>query len=639
MRFLLESRLTLFQMHGVTPGLSTDQERLSSADRLDSWKEIAEYLKRSVRTVRRWEAEEGLPAHRHHHRSSGTIYAFKSELEGWFASRRTELEREPSDPVSTDGSSQLDVTVSSPMTAATSLRGRGVAVLRSASRVGWLPGIIAAAFVGLALVLIYSGAWRGRNVGAASSPPIHALAVLPLANLTGDPGQDYFADGMTEALITELARMGDVRVISRTSVVQYKGEPKRLPEIARDLNVDGIVEGAVVRSGTRVRITAQLIDARRDRHLWASSYERDLDDVIGLQREVARAISQEVSGRLREARQEARPSRRVNAEAYDALLRAQQAHGQGMWTDAIAYCEKAIAKQPDLAVAYALMGLLYMQFEFAGGVSPQEYMSKAEAAARKALELDETLAEAHTVLAAVLYRLHWDWRESEKEFRRALELNPNYTIGHRIFSVFLLVRGRIKEAVAEAERARQLDPLSIQTMLNLAEDYRADGQFERALAELETVLKKEARNPRAHFELAQTYLRTAKLTQAASEIETAVSLSSSPRFLPFLAYVYGLNGRQGDARKVIEEISSLAERQYVAPAQIGLAHLAVDETDAALTWFNKAVQEHDPDLVFLIRGTWLDRVRSDARFAEVLAPLGGTSSTTLDRGAIDSPRR
>jgi TolB-like protein len=607
-------------MGGVSLGVSNDRERPSAADRLDSWKEIGEYLKRSVRTVRRWEAEEALPVHRHHHRSSDTVYAFKAELDEWFAAGRlTELEPELSDP-SRSTSPHLEADSSKPPP--TTPRVSSGAAFSSVATRRLLAGVVGIGFLGVALLLLYRGAWRRTNIAVAGSPGIQALAVLPLANLTGDPAQDYFVDGMTEALITELAQHGGVRVISRTSVIQYKAAAKPLRAIARELSVDGIVDGAVVRSGGRVRINAQLIDARSDRHLWASSYERDLDDVIQLQREVARAIGEAVSGRVMPpTRGEAQKSRKIDRAAYEALLRAQKTAGEGTFSDAIRYCENAIEKQPDYAEAYALMALYHLQFEFVGGVPPQEYMSRAKAAARKALELDETLADAHAVLATVLYRFHWNWSESEKEFRRALELNPNYSIGHRMFSAFLRVRGRIREAVAEAERARQLDPLSVQATLNLVAAYRADAQFERAIAELRTVSEKAAKNPLAHLALARVYVESGKLAEATAEMETGVNLAPDrPMFQAFLGYTYGLNGRKGDARRIINEMSALAAHQYVSPAQIGLAHLAVAETDTALSWFKKAVEQHDPELLLIISdgGNWLGRVRSDARFQELL---------------------
>src|SRR5262249_51818303 len=259
---------------------------------------------------------------------------------------------------------------------------------------------------------------------------IRSLAVLPLQNLTGDPAQDYFADGLTDALITQLAQVRELRVISRTSVVQYKETRQPLPAIAKDLNVDGVVEGTVIRSGPRVRITAQLIDARTDRHIWARSYERDSSDIVTLQGEVAEAIAEAVVGKLTPKQQSRLTgARQIDAEAnrlfYRGLMTAGRQDYQG-FSDPIGYFEHAIPNQPNFAVAYAAMSLCYIQFSWVGSLPPDEFMPKAEAAARKALELDEAVAEAHAALGIVLYRYHWDWSSAETEFRRALDLNPSY---------------------------------------------------------------------------------------------------------------------------------------------------------------------------------------------------------------------
>src|SRR5262245_27545552 len=260
-------------MAGTPQSLPSEAQNPSAADRLDSWKEIATYLKRSVRTVHRWESEQGLPVHRHLHQSSGTVYAFKSELDTWWASRKTELE------AAAEALEETPATADQSQSATVGTR--------------WL---ILVGVVVAVTALASIAYWRKRE--STNLTAIRSLAVLPLQNLTGDPAQEYFADGMTDALITQLAQVGEVRVISRTSIVRYKEAKKPLPTIARELNVDGVVEGAIVRSGSRVRITAQLIDARNDRHLWARSYERDLNDVVALQAEVAQAISEAVIGKL-----------------------------------------------------------------------------------------------------------------------------------------------------------------------------------------------------------------------------------------------------------------------------------------------------------------------------------------------------
>src|SRR5262249_12656484 len=300
--------------------------------------------------------------------------------------------------------------------------------IRSRLKAGLMQWVTLAVVTGL--VVAATGVFYWRQQVSANLTSIRSIAVLPLQNLTGDPAQEYFADSMTDALITQLAQVGQLRVISRTSVIRYKQATKPLPTIARELNVDGVVEGTVVRSGLRVRITAQLIDARNDRHLWARSYEHDLNDVVALQAEVAHAIADAVAVKLTpQERGRLINTRPVDLEAnrllYQGLVAASRQSYEG-FADAVTYFERAIEKQPDIAAAYAAMSLCYTQFSFVGPLSPQEFMPKAETAARKALELDEELAEAHVALAIVLYRYHWDWSAAETEFQRALDLNPNF---------------------------------------------------------------------------------------------------------------------------------------------------------------------------------------------------------------------
>jgi TolB-like protein len=444
-------------MSGTPDRTSPEPLNPSTTDRLDSWKEIASYLKRSVRTVHRWEADQGLPVHRHLHQSSGTVYAFKHELDRWWASRRVELESTAAGAQDTRDA-------------------EGRPAVR-ARRTWWIT--VSAGVAAVAVVIPWT-LFRGVDT-APSLSLIRSVAVLPLENLTGDPADEYFADALTDVLITKLAQTGDLRVISRTSVVQYKRTKKPLPAIAKELDVEGVIEGTVLRSGSRVRITAQLIDVRTDRHLWAKSYERDVSDVMGLQEEIAAAIDGAVAGRVGDGRRRTpSTSRRVDTEAaellYKGLAAAAPPTAPGM-ADAIRYFEEAVRKQPDFAEAYAAMAMCYNQLLFFSARPPGDFMPKAEAAARKAIELDDRLAEAHAALAFGLFRYRWQWAAAEQELRRALALNPNYAYARQVFSAFLAAMGRREEAMQEATRARQLDPLSMQGALERAISYRARGSM------------------------------------------------------------------------------------------------------------------------------------------------------------------
>jgi len=591
-------------MAGATQSRPSEPQKPSAADRLDSWKEIAAYLKRSVRTVHRWESEQGLPVHRHLHQSSGTVYAFRAELDAWWASRKIELE------------AAAETLEETPATAIPS---------KSLSLAGLRRWLMVMGVVVLVVALASIAYWRKHL--AANVTAIGSLAVLPLENLTGDPAQEYFADGMTDALTTQLAQVGELRVISRTSVVRYKGAKPLLSAIARELNVDGVIEGAIVRSGPRVRITAQLIDARNDRHVWARSYERDLNDIVALQAEVAQAIAEAVVGKLSpQQRERLISSRPISPEATDLLYQGLFAAGRESYegfSDAISYFEQAIAKQPDFAAAHSRMSLCYIQFLFVGPLAPREFMPKAEAAARTALKLDEGLEEAHAVLGSILYKYHWNWSAAETEFRRALLLNPNSPNGHRMFAAFLARLGRSQEALAEAQRARELDPLSLQVRLELARSFRVSGDYERAIEESRKALAMDPNRPRAHFYLGVTFVEKGDLNEGVAELEAAVKLSpGNLGFLSYLAYTDAASGKRREAQKILSKLESLSREQYVSPVGIATIHMGLGEKGNALAWLERGYQAHDGELTGIVTDHTWDALHSDPHFQDLLQRVG-----------------
>lgn len=591
-------------MAGPTQHVSSEPQEPSAADRLDSWKEISAYLKRSVRTLHRWESEQALPVYRHLHQSSGTVYAFKSELDAWWSSRRIELESLAEPPGETPTSRRQ---------------------FRSATALPRSPVVVVV--IALIAVLASLSHWRDRIFGSANPTSIRSLAVLPLQNLTGDPAQEYFADGMTDALITQLAQVGALRVISRTSVVRYKETKKPLSAIAQELNVDGVVEGTVVWSGPHVRITAQLVDARNDGHLWARSYERDVRDIVALQAEVAAAIAEAVVGKLTpQQRARLAGSRSIDPEAnqllYQGLVASSRQTYEG-FCNAITYFEKAIAKQPDSAEAYSRISVSYIQFSFVGPLAPEEFMPKAEAAARKALELDEGFAEAHSVLGIILYRYDWNWSAAETELRRALDLNPNYAEGHRRLAAFLIAAGRPEEALSEAQRAQELDPLSVQQLLNLAAALRAAGHYDQAVEEFRKALEMDPNRPRAHFYLGGTYIEKGDVDEGLSELETAVDLSQgNPHFIAYLGYADAASGKRRKAQEILNKLDNLARQQYVSPFGIATIHMGLGEKEKALVWLEKAYLAHDSELVEITTDHRLDLLHSDPRFQDLVRRVG-----------------
>src|SRR5271156_553096 len=413
------------QSPGIVPTVRAPE------DRLDSWKEIATYLNRDVTTVQRWEKREGMPVHRHVHDKRGSVYALTEELDAWMQSRRSrEIEQENQAEV------ELPPVNGSHPGAPAARRNRLWIALTAA----------------LCLCLLV-GAWLvfRHRATATAEPRIRSLAVLPLRNLSGDPAQDYFADGMTEEVIGRLSMTRGLRVISRTSVMQFKDTRLSAPEIARKLGVDALVEGSVMREGNRIRVHAQLIRASTDEHFWSESYDRELGDALTLESEVAQSIAQRVevtvSGEERARLVAARP---VSPEAYESYLQGMFAKGNSRAEveKRIAWFDEAIRKDPTFAQAYVGLASAY---EALGtvfvGAPPSETRPKVSNAARKALDLNPDLADAH-VLLANMYMRQWKWGEAEAEYRRALDLNPNDAAAHDRFADWLLCHGRMEEALA-----------------------------------------------------------------------------------------------------------------------------------------------------------------------------------------------
>ena len=445
----------------------------------------------------------------------------------------------------------------------------------------WIIAVPLVVAIGAGILLVVSVAGLRdcvlRAVGAVREPPpqIRSLAVLPLENLTGDPGQEYFADGMTDELITELGKVSALRVISRNSVMLYKGKRKSTPEIARELNVDAVVEGAVMRSGERVRITAQLIQGRTDRHLWAESYERDLRDILTLQSELARAIAEEI--RIKSTPQErARMASRgsVDPEAYDAYMKGQRAMDPRTYDIAIKYFQQAVEKEPNFAMAYAGLAGAYSELGNAELISPQESYPKAKAAAMKALEIDDTLVAPHLTLGWAKLRFDWDWTGADSEYRRAFQLNPSSAEAHMDYACFLPFLGRFDEARAEIRQAQELDPLSSFPYLQMGVIFCMSHQYDRAIEQVQKtigIFPSEDRSPFAHFILGASYREKGMFKEAIAEHEKAVALLPEiPLYLGHLGNTYGLAGKKALALKVIEQLKEQSKRQYVAPYDIAL---------------------------------------------------------------------
>ena len=466
-----------------------------------------------------------------------------------------------------------------------------------------------------------------RTVGAVREPPlrIDSIAVLPLENLSGDKEQEYFADGMTEELITSLGKIGSLRVISRTSVMRFKGARPAggLAEIAQKLNVDAVVEGSVMRSGDRVRITANLIHAPSDRHLWAESYDRDLRDVLALQGEIARAVADEVKAKLtpQEQTRLAR-SRPVNLEAHRLYML-----GRFHWNkrteeglkNAIDHFQRTIQIDPAYAPAYAGLADSYDVLGDHGYLPPKEAFPKAKVAAQKALDIDESLAAAHASLAFAYYVYDWNWGASEKEFKRAIELNPSYATAHQWYSIYLSNMRRHADAVAEAQRAQQLDPLSAIITANVGYSYFTARNYQEAIGRFRDAVSLFSDFPVAYSMLARTYMANGMYQEAIITYQKAGSLfGANPAQVAALGQAYAKRGIRGYYLWQLQRLREESKHRYVSAADFAYVFAGLGEKDEAFSYLEKAYEDRDCYLTRLQVLPALDPLRSDPRFQDLL---------------------
>jgi TolB-like protein/DNA-binding winged helix-turn-helix (wHTH) protein/Tfp pilus assembly protein PilF len=491
----------------------------------------------------------------------------------------------------------------------------------------WLAFLACASLVAL-LVGFNAGGSRQRLWGSPDPSGIRSLAVLPLENLSHDPEQEYFADGMTEALTTELAQISALKVISHTSVVQFKGTKKSLPQIAQELGVDAVVEGAVQRSGDKVGITVQLIHAPSDRHLWAKSYERDLRDVLALQREVAQAITDEIKAKLTPPEKARMASARsVNSEAYENYLRGRfllSTQGDVEARKGMAYFQRAIQKDPNYALAYAGLAESYITLSqpWNGDLTPQEALPQAEAAARKALAIDDSLGEAQLALARVsLY--HWDWPAAEKEYRRALELNPNDAMAHGWYGEYLEAMARNEEAIVELRQAIALDPLNSNHVAHLGSFFYHARQYDQGIREFQKALGLEPDMIYAHQGLGWVYEQKKMYREAISEQEKGVNLTNRDAFaVASLGIVLGESGRKREAKKLLEELQERSKQRYISPCLIALVQIGLGNRDQAIASLEQGYTDRDQGMMYLKVDPEMDDLRSDPRFQDLLRRVG-----------------
>lgn len=464
-------------------------------------------------------------------------------------------------------------------------------------------------------------------LGEPRSPKIQSLVVLPLENFSKDPEEEYFTDGMTDQLITNLAQIGALRVISRTSAMRYKGTKKPLQEIARELHVDAVVEGAVMWVGGRVRISAQLIEAPTDHHLWAASYERDLRDVLSMQEEVTRAIVSEIRVKLT-AQEQARLANRhpINPEAYKLYLK-----GRYHWNKrslegfqkAIEYFHLAAAKDPAYALAYVGLADTYTYFSFFDVVPPREAMPKAKAAAARALEIDNRLGEAHVSLGYVSYMYDWDWPAAGKHFEQALTLNPAYSRAHTFYPFYLSSLGRSEEALAVAKYSLDLDPASPAVSHSLAVQLYLARQFDNAIAQVHKTLELDPNFAISYELLGEVYVSRGMYRESLSELEKYSALSRGRAMsLALLGYAHARLGERSQALGVLRQLEAASKQSYTPPFSFAVVYAGLGEKDQAFAWLEKAYGERTSRLgYFKVEPLW-DPLRTDPRFADLVRRIG-----------------
>jgi TolB-like protein len=576
-------------------------------DHLDSWKEIAAYLSRDVTTVQRWEKREGMPVHRHLHDRAGSVYAFSSELDAWVQSRKLRLQDEEKDaetPLDTEGDHGPEGT---PRRRLWLVVG-GVAVLV----------VLAVAYIKM-----------GSHVQGAIRPEIKSLAVLPLKNLSGDPGQQYFVDGLTEELTTDLANLSNLRVISHSSAMLYADTHKPLPQVAKDLNVDAVLTGTVERSANRVRVRTELIRPGTGEVLWAESYNRDVDDVLRLEGEVSQAIAHEVGVKLTpQVRHRLERKSTPSPEAHEAYLRAYYFFDKDDKQGAIKclqYFQEAIAKDPGYAAAYVGLSRCYQLASDFGLFSDREADSKAEAAAKKAIQLDDDLAEAHAEMGDYYLGLLWDFSAAEQEYKRAVELDPNSSIAHSHYSFLLVDLGRTEQGLEQIRRAHELDPLSLYIADNSGWRLLSARRYDEAAAQFRSVLEMNPNYRRAMWGLARIYELKGMYVEAISE---CLKIPALPDIEPFgralfkrrcslYEKIYATSGGERFNRNWFQsarqEIKDGIDRDDDAYA-IATLYAETGENERALDLLERAYARHDSELLQLKVDPRLDSLRSSPRF-------------------------
>ncbi len=494
----------------------------------------------------------------------------------------------------------------------------------SRSRV-WIYVAVIAGAISVGLFFLGRFTSRGNRSGSVDLPA-KSIAVLPFENRSEDKANAYFADGIQDEILARLSKIADLKVISRTSTQKYKSAPINLREIAQQLGVANILEGSVQKSGDAVRVNVQLINALNDAHLWAEIYDRKLTDIFAVESDIAKTIADTLQAKLTGSEKTAiakRPT--VNSEAYELYLKGRYFWNKRTGPDlrkAIDYFKQAIEKDPKYALAYAGLADSYDLLPAYGAGTPHESFPPAKAAAKKALEIDDTLAEAHTPLGLVLCFYDFDFAGSIKEFERAIALNPNYATAHHWFGHPLLLVGQFDRALAEAKRAVELDPLSLIINADLGQDYFYQRRYDEAIEQLRRTLEIDSRFYYAHWNLGEALELKGQLREALAEYKKAAELDDDPGLLGLIAQAYAKLGERDEARKILDQMQQLATRRYVPAYGFALVHMALGEKDNALEWLERSYHDRDGfEIAFIKVDPMLDPLRGDPRFEALVQKI------------------
>jgi TolB-like protein/Flp pilus assembly protein TadD len=560
-------------------------------ERLESWKEIAAYLRRSVRTVHRWEREEGLPVHRHLHKKLGTVYAFKSEVDTWWQIRQPQVECQPEIPP--DGASR---------------RWRISAAVAL--------GVAAATLLGLA-------AWTRLGAPVPGPAGKAMLAVLPFANLSARPEQEYFSDGLTEQMITELGSLEPARlgVIARTTAMQYKRTHKTVRELGSDLGVDYVLEGSVGREGDRVRVSAQLIRVTDQTQVWAQSYDRSLNSILALQHELAQDIAGAIGLRLAPSP----AGREPNPDAYESFLRGRYftlRMTPDSVTKGIELLELAVQLDPRYAPAHAALSQAYAHLSIFAGVRPRDAMPRSAAAARKAIELDPGLADAYTALGAYYQDYEWNWPEAERAYQRALQLNPSHAEAQHFYAMLQTYMRRFDEAIAATTRARRLDPLSLPLNAGAAVVLYLSRRYDEAIAQAEQAVEMDPSFPLAYVVLGLAHFQKGRYPDAVDAFTKGKRVARDmPDFEALLGNAYARLGQNTEVAARLDALREREKRQYVPPFLFATLHMAAGEPKKALHELERAYEDRLWFVPMLNVDPQFDPLRSEPRFQALIRRL------------------